>query len=158
MVDQTRTGLRCVLCWLAAFGVLAVLTVASCTSNQEFNYLYVQISELFSLSKTSLSSWLLARSEFGHFLGYAVLTVVLFGVLSFHFENRYKLLAAPMVAGVFGLLMELAQVFIPSRGASLGDMGINILGVLVGIACFLLVAGWSKRLSRVGVLARRLMR
>ena len=82
MVERTRTGLRCVFCWLAAFGVVAVLTVASCTSNQEFNYLYMQITELFSLSKTSLSSWLLARSEFGHFLGYAVLTIVLFGVFS----------------------------------------------------------------------------
>ena len=62
-------------------------------------------------------------------------------MFSFHFENRYKLLAAPVVAGVFGLLMELAQVFIPSRGASLGDMGLNVLGVVVGVGvCWLVGA------------------
>ena len=139
MIDQSRMGLRCAFCWLAVIGMGTMLIVASCTSNQEFNYLYVQITELLSLSKTSWSSWLLSRSWFGHFLGYALLTVVLSGVFSFYLATRNKLLIAPVVAGLFGLLMEFSQIFIPSRGASLIDMGVNVIGTAIGLGVYLLV-------------------
>jgi len=37
-----------------------------------------------------------------------------------------------------GVLMEGVQVFIPTRGASLIDMGSNVLGVAIGFIVYLL--------------------
>jgi len=40
--------------------------------------------------------------------------------------------------------MEGAQLFIPTRGASLVDIGADILGIAIGLGVYLLWAGKSK--------------
>ena len=126
---QARSGF--VFCSVPAVGMLVLLAVASCTSNQSFNEIYTQVTGLLSLSKTSLSVWLHASSDFGHLFCYALLSLFLSGV----FSTR-RLFSAPLLAVSFGLLMEGAQVFIPTRGASLADIGINILGVAIGFGIY----------------------
>ena len=153
IADQNRAYMMCLFCWLATLGVAIVLTVASCTSTQDFNYLYGLITDFLSLSKTSMSTWLHGSPGFGHFLCYALLSLSLSAALSFHFSHRYKLLIAAGVAGLFGLLMEVAQTFIPSRTASLADMGVNITGIAVGLGVYLLLGGF-RRVGQTGSMAQ----
>lgn len=111
--------------------MLILLAVASCTSNQGFNEVFTQVTQLLSLNGTSLSSWLLTHSGMGHLMCYAMLSLALSGVFS-----RQQLFVAPLVAVSFGLLMESVQIFIPTRGASLADIGINILGAAIGFGFY----------------------
>ena len=129
--SQARSSF--VFCCLSAAGMLILLTIASCTSAQDFNEIYSQVTGFLSLSKTSLSVWLRGSPEFGHLLCYGFLSLALSGVFS-----RHRIFVAPLVATSFGLLMEGAQIFIPTRGASLTDIGINILGVAIGFGLYLL--------------------
>ena len=128
---MTHVGYSFVFCCMSAVSLLVLLTVASCTSNQGFNDFFTQVTQLLSLSGTSLSSWLLAHSGMGHLMCYALLSIALSGVFS-----RQRIFVAPLVAVSFGLLMEGAQIFISTRGASLMDIGINILGVAIGLGLY----------------------
>jgi len=96
-----------------------------------FGEIYNLVAEFLSLSKTSLSLSLRESPGLGHFICYALLSLSLAGV----FSRRYKFFA-PLVAVVFGVMMELVQMSIPSRDASLMDIGINILGVALGFGVY----------------------
>jgi hypothetical protein len=104
-----------------------LIAVASCTSTQMFNEIFTLVAEFLSLSRTSLALTLRGSPNLGHFLCYALLSLSLSGV----FSRRDKYLA-PIVAGLFGVMMEIVQIFIPSRDASLLDIGVNILGIAIG--------------------------
>jgi len=131
--DQRQSRAGAVLWGMPAVVLMIALMVASCTSTQGFNEVYSEVAGFFSLGGTVMAKWLRANSEFGHFVGYALLSLSLSGAMS-----RRRVFVAPLIALGFGLLMEGVQVFIPSRGASLGDMGVNVLGVVVGLGLYLL--------------------
>jgi len=118
-----------------------LIAVASCTSTQTFSEIYTLVAEFLSLSKTTLSMSLRDSPNFGHFVCYALLSLSLAGV----FSRRHKILA-PLLAGAFGVLMELVQIFIPSRDASFMDIGINVLGVAVGFGIYMLVRVLARRI------------
>jgi VanZ family protein len=143
MVKQARIELSFVLYCLSSLGMVVVLVVASCTSQQMFVEIYRLVAEFLLFSKTSLSLTLRESPGLGHFLCYCLLSFSLSGVFS-----RRFILFAPLVAVVFGMLMEGVQIFIPSRDASFGDIGINLLGVGVGVGLYFL---WGRV---VGVLRR----
>ena len=103
--------------------ILMVIAIASCTSSQAFGEIYTLVAEFLSLSKTTLSSTLRSSPILGHFLCYALLSLSLSG--AFSRRNKY---VAPVVAGLFGVMMEFVQFFIPSRDSSLLDIGVNVLG------------------------------
>lgn len=117
-----------------------MIAVASCTSTQMFSEIYVLVADFLSLSKTSLSMTLRGSPGLGHFLSYTLLSFFLSGVFS-----RHKAFIAPLVAGLFGVLMEFVQIFIPSRDASLMDIGVNFLGVGIGFGVYVLL---QRRLLR----------
>jgi VanZ family protein len=119
-----------------------LITVASCTSTQVFSEIYSLVTNFLSLSNTSLSITLRGSPNLGHFLSYTLLSFFLSGVLS-----RRNIFIAPLVAGLFGVLMEFVQVFIASRDASLMDIGINFLGVGIGFGVYVLL---QRRLLRDG--------
>ena len=54
--------------------------------------------------------------------------------------KRYRWLALPVVASL-GVLMELAQLYIPERTVSVGDILANLAGVLLGSAAWLWIVG-----------------
>ena len=68
----------------------------------------------------------------------------IFGLLLYHsFEPRHaegwnarSAFAALVVAGLFSLTDEYHQKFVPGRGASLADCGLDTAGALLGIALF----------------------
>lgn len=129
-----------IFCYATSSSMFMLITVASCTSTQTFSEIYTLVAEFLSLSTTTLSMSLRASPGFGHFICYAVLSLSLTGVFSY----RRKLLA-PLLAMVYGVVMELVQIFIPSRDASFADIGINTLGVAVGFGVYLLASGFARR-------------
>ena len=119
-------------CYATSASMIMLIAVASCTSTQAFSELYTMVAEFLSLSRTTLSMSLRQSPNLGHFVCYALLSLSLSGV----FSDRRKFLA-PLVAGSFGVVMELVQMFIPSRYASFMDIGFNVLGVAVGFGVYL---------------------
>ena len=114
--------------------MLVLIAIASCTSAQTFGEIYNLVAEFLSLSKTSLSITLRSSPGLGHFICYALLSLSLAGV----FSSRFKFLA-PLVAVGYGVIMEMVQITIPSRDASLMDIGINVLGVALGFGVYLML-------------------
>jgi len=118
---------------ITSAGMFLVLAVASCTSTQDFNEIYNWIMELLSLSGSSFSVSLLASPGLGHFLCYAVLSFSLSGLFL-----RRRIWIAPLLAVLFGVLMEFVQIYIPSRHAELMDIAINALGITLGLGLHML--------------------
>ena len=140
LFDQPRSRIGIVLWGMPAAVMFIMLTIASCTTSQGFNAVYTEVVGFFSLGGTVVATWLRANSEFGHFIGYLLLSLSLCVALS-----RRLFIVAPLIAVIFGLMMEVAQVFIPTRGASLTDMGFNVLGVVFGFGLYFL---WLTLLPR----------
>lgn len=127
-------------CYVTSASLFVLIAIASCTSAQVFSNIFTLVADMLSLRGTTLSMTLWSSPNFGHFVSYAMLSFSLTGV----FSRRRKVLA-PFLAGIFGVVMELVQMFIPSRDASFTDIGVNVLGAAVGFGLYLLA----------GVLARR---
>ena len=126
--------------YFASASMFLVIAVASCTSRETFAEIYSFFAELLSLSRSSFS--LRESPGWGHFICYTLLSFSLAGV----FSQRRRFLA-PLVAGGFGVLMEIVQGFIPSRDSSLLDVGINFLGVSLGFGVYLVWGKFSTSLN-----------
>jgi|SRR5210317_604051 len=136
--------------YLSSAGMLVVLAVASCTSTQTFSEIYNLVAEFLRLSKTSMSMTIRESAGLGHFICYTVLSLSLTGV----FSHRHTLLA-PLVALGFGVLMESVQIFIPSRDASLLDVGINFLGVSLGFGVYWVWSTYNRKRDSERIKANR---
>jgi len=108
-----------------------VIAVASCTSTETFSQIYSAVTEFLSLSRTTLSATLRASPNLGHFLCYSLLCLSLSSVLS-----HRKPYWAPLLALLFGVVMEIVQMFIPSRDPSIFDIGFNLVGIAVGFGVY----------------------
>lgn len=130
MEKQQASGWFLVSCMVSA-SMFLVIAVASCTSSDTFSRIYTAVTEFLSLSRTTLSATLRASPNLGHFLCYALLSLSLSSALS-----GRKPYMAPLVALSFGIIMEMVQLFIPSRDSSLLDIGFNIMGIAVGFGVY----------------------
>ena len=139
-ITQPLDKIRTLFFWASSASMFLLIAVASCTSTQMFGEIYLLVADFLSLSGTSLSMTLRGSPGLGHFLSYTLLSFLLCGVFS-----RRNIFIAPLVAGLFGVLMEFAQIFIPSRDASMMDIGINFLGVGIGFGVYVLL---QRRLLR----------
>ena len=86
-----------------------------------------------------------------HIPAFAVLTF--FWLKSFRrerYEKRYLLSNSLILLGVFlfAISDEIHQSFVPGRTASLMDIGLNVLGILLGLGAFAV-------LKRIGVFQRK---
>jgi len=117
---------------VSAIATFLVIALASCTSAETFEAIFNWGAEFFHLGKSSVI--LQDSPGFGHFVCYAILGFSLAGV----FLSRSALLAV-LVAGAYGVLMECVQMFIPSRDASLLDIGVNLMGIAVGLGLYRLL-------------------
>lgn len=77
-----------------------------------------------------------------HFSMYALLTFVIAFDYS-HFMKRrlncMNCIITPLIATLFGVLMECIQYFLPYRSFSLWDMLANTLGAILGIMIFIII-------------------
>lgn len=131
MMVKQQAGAWFLLSCVVSASMFLVIAVASCTSTETFSQIYTAVTEFLSLSRTTLSATLRASPNLGHFLCYALLSLSLSSVLS----NR-KPYAAPLLALLFGIVMEIVQMFIPSRDPSIFDIGFNLVGIAVGFGIY----------------------
>jgi len=95
------------------------------------------------LPATSFPSWVDLgenRDKVAHFIAY-FFTALLFYVA---FRTRFKRtdIYAMLFASCYGALMELAQLFVPGRTCSLGDLAANLSGVLFFFVLYRIL--WGK--------------
>lgn len=91
--------------------------------------------------------------KIAHFSIYSIVGFSVMGFLcTFDIKNKYKLLLSIFVGVVYAFLDEFHQSFVPGRSARLFDVGIDSVGVLVGIFIMMLliilfedIADWLKR-------------
>lgn len=131
MVEKQQASVWFLVSCLVSVSMFLVIAVASCTSSETFSQIYSAVTEFLSLSRTKLSATLRASPNLGHFLCYSLLSLSLSSVLS-----RRQPYTAPLVALSFGIVMELIQMFIPSRDPSFFDIGFNMLGITVGFGIY----------------------
>jgi VanZ family protein len=129
VIEQPLAGYWLQFFYLSSASMFVVIAIASCTSTQTFNEIYNLIAEFLSLDK--ITSSLRSNPGLGHFLCYTLLSFSLSGVFS-----RRNMFHAPMVAVLFGMLMEFIQAFIPSRDVDVVDIGVNLLGAALGFGVY----------------------
>jgi VanZ family protein len=144
MFDQRPVKAWFLFSFATSASMFLVIAVASCTSSETFSQIYTMVTEFLSISRSALSASLRGSPNLGHFLCYALLSLSLSGV----FSRRNKYLA-PLVALIFGMLMEAVQIFIPSRDSSLLDIGFNILGIAVGFGLYAFLVSYRRRSHEV---------
>ncbi len=121
--------------------VLVFAGIVTYGSLYPFDFRPLQGGELRALSDS-----LLRLSTRGDILGNVVLFVPL-GLLARLAWPRQRLWVLLLWSGLLALLVQLAQLFLPSRDASLQDVLWNLLGVILGIAG----AGLGRRLLAAGL-------
>ena len=129
LIEQPLARYWSLFFYLSSASMIMVIAVASCTSTETFHEIYNFIAGFLSLDKVTSS--LRSSPGWGHFICYTLLSFSLAGVFS-----RRNIFVAPVLAVLFGVLMEFVQSFIPSRDASLMDIGINFLGVVLGFGVY----------------------
>lgn len=86
----------------------------------------------------TVSSWF-GGTEITDAIGHVILVsvdcVLFYSVLIRYLSAKNSLLFAGIVTLLFAIMLELAQTFIPSRGASL----IDIIAAFVGVGCGLVI-------------------
>lgn len=131
MMEKQQNGFWFLLSCVVSASMFLVIAVASCTSSETFSRIYSAVTEFLSLSRSTLSATLSASPNLGHFLCYSLLSLSLSSVMSH--RTPYT---APLVALIFGVFMEIIQMFIPSRDPSLFDVGFNVVGIAVGFGIY----------------------
>jgi len=131
MIDKQQAGFWFMVSCVVSASMFLVIAVASCTSSETFSQIYSAVTDFLSLSRTRLSATLRTSPNLGHFACYAILSLSLSSVLS-----RRKPYMAPMIVFSFGIIMEIVQLFIPSRDPSVYDIGFNIMGITVGFGIY----------------------
>jgi hypothetical protein len=71
--------------------------------------------------------------------------IVLVFLKRFEKRKRNQILFAFVLANYVGILNEGLQMLIPGRNASLGDVGLNLAGTLLGLVFYFGVIGWRLR-------------
>jgi len=144
MMGKQQASIWFMFSCAASASMFLVIAIASCTSSETFSQIYSAVAEFLSLSRTTLSATLRASPNLGHFLCYTLLSLSLARVLS----NRNKY-SAPLVAVIFGMAMEIVQMFIPSRDPSLFDIGFNVLGIALGSGIYRLWVIFKRRAFQI---------
>ena len=95
-----------------------------------------------------------AISQIGEFNPYSLLHVPLYGILTLLILlslgtgkgkfTRQRLIIGGFIAGIAGALDEFHQTFIPTREGSLGDVLLDVLGIVLAILLFRLVSPFLK--------------
>jgi hypothetical protein len=78
-----------------------------------------------------------------HFLGYAVLV----GLVSLALNSVTRLIWVYVAAVLISGSMEIVQLLVPERGASLEDLSMNLLGATAGFLFGLARLKWNSRRS-----------
>ena len=77
------------------------------------------------------------------------LTLVLLMTLKRFEKRKHNLILFTFVLGNYvGLLNEGLQMVIPGRHASLGDVGLNLVGTILGLITYFGIKNWKSAMKR----------
>lgn len=155
-----KNYLKSITPWLTLLAVIAVMTLIFCFSAQTqtesvrtSGHLVDMVIELFipgfdglpaqiQAEKTDIIAMIIRK--LAHFTEYAVLGFL----LSLHFNELRRKLSADVRftwAAVIGIIYaasdEIHQLFVPGRGPGMIDVFIDSIGVMAGIAVFIIITG-----------------
>lgn len=71
-------------------------------------------------------------SPVGHFSEYFVFGAALFNALQWHLSQKKSLLAAPLIASLYGITDEIHQIFVPTRSCDPADWAVDTVAAIVG--------------------------
>ncbi len=93
-----------------------------------------------------------------HMPAYGFLVLLwIFNLRNFGVSKRHAVMTAMIIATVYGLLMELLQMSMPGRFPSIMDCLLNVAGILMITACYLMFSSQgSITSSRSGLVRSRL--
>ena len=125
MLRDLFIGLRARRSWMAIFVILCVVTLV--------------VALLPADRAPEASGW----DKLDHALAFAALGVA--GVFALHWLRRGVVLVLPLLT-LLGALIELLQVFVPSRMADVGDLLADIVGAVIGtLAAWLVLRAFEVR-------------
>lgn len=128
-------------------GVLSIaigILILSCLPLHSFNLIYNQLAHTLRVDHSSLSHFIISHPDVGHVAAYSIFTLILFLNM-----NECRVWRAPLVAFVFGGLVEVLQLLVPSRGSSLDDLVWNLAGLTIATAMWLIIRACKRRKKTV---------
>lgn len=88
-------------------------------------------------------SYIISFDKIAHAIVFAIQSLLLIVAFTkqytFQFVKENSIFLAVIVSIIYGLIIELAQSFIPGRGVELGDLIADSLGSVVGWGFFYLI-------------------
>ena len=115
----------------------------------------LNLEELYPLIFSTYSNWNFIIRKWAHFGIYMGLGILSMGVLTYAF-NFYKAFIITFYCGsLFALTDEIHQLFVDGRKAQIGDLGIDILGLVTGMTLCLFIYIIVKLILRISKLFKR---
>ena len=128
---------------MVAVGFVSLaIFIMSCTSDPVFNVYYDSIMGALGVRETAFANFVIDSPKLGHVLVYAVLILIIL------FSTKMKVLWAIGITFLFGIVMEVAQLFIPSREALFSDLLFNLYGIIIGFVLYCGLTIFLKRSCR----------
>lgn len=134
-----RTQKRLILCLLLLVANLAVIWLNSCMNGQQSSAFSGFVGELIRLifPNAPVGSGQTGHGllrKLGHVAQFCCLGMVLSWLFGMLREKTWQRLTFPLAAGVAAALLdEGIQRFVPGRCGALTDVGIDTLGIVLGI-------------------------
>ena len=110
--------------WLINIVLLTIIVALSCASEATVNQWGNTLLNIFGTSSPAVRQWVMNSPNLWHVVLYSLLTAGLMLTLP---EKRWR---GALLALAVAALLEMAQLFIPSREASLPDFLFSAAGVV----------------------------
>lgn len=94
---------------------------------------------LYPLQKKSLVLRIFFSDIFMHFAAFVLLTVLLSIGYVKTGESKNWWIKAAAVSFSIGCLVEVIQIFLPYRSFSMGDLGVDLIAIIVALVVFTIV-------------------
>lgn len=109
----------------------------------------LNLEELYPLIFSTYSNWNFIIRKWAHFGIYMGLGILSMGVFTYAF-NFYKAFIITFYCGVlFAFTDEIHQLFVDGRTAQIGDLGIDVLGLVTGMTLCLFIYIIVKLILRI---------
>ncbi|MGH9434867.1 MAG: VanZ family protein [Terriglobia bacterium] len=151
-VTRSQRALRWVVtfCWAGLIFYFSTKTFTASYTSVVLARLLAALHIHLSLAHFETLHYLVRKSA--HFTEYAILSLLLFASISGAKEFEWNLRIAVLsvvIAGLYSLSDEFHQMFVPGRGPSIKDCGLDTTGAVSAMVLLFLIAGLAKKRARV---------
>ena len=156
---NTARRMRCLLAWIAMLFWMAVIFWFSAQSAKDSSEISGGLirrvietvvpgfSDMTEEEQTAIvSSWQTAVRKTAHIAEYALLGVLSWITMGFHFSHfRRRVGVAAGIGLLYAITDEVHQIFVPDRGPGVLDVVIDFAGVCIGIAVAAVITHWWQK-------------